>query len=37
MAYALRRTDAESAQDPVAETLLAAWRQIDALLGPPGW
>lgn len=35
MAYALRRTTAEEAEDIVAETLLTAWRRLDDLPEDP--
>ena len=35
MRYALRRTDAESARDVVAETFLIAWRRLSAVPADP--
>jgi RNA polymerase sigma-70 factor (ECF subfamily) len=35
LAYALRRSDGETAQDVVAETFLVAWRRLDAVPADP--
>jgi RNA polymerase sigma-70 factor (ECF subfamily) len=35
LAYALRRADAEMAQDVVAETFTVAWRRLDDVPDPP--
>lgn len=35
LAYALRRSDGQTAQDVVAETFLVAWRRLDAVPDDP--